>query len=267
MLKVKNLSYKIGSKNILNKISFDASPGTLTAIIGPNGAGKSTLLKQISNQQINSDTQVLWKEKPLREYKSECIARERAVFSQKTDLDAGFDVQEVVMMGRYPYFKYQPSSEDYCAIEKALVQCEMKSFSARPFSGLSGGEQQRVHFARVLAQLDNEIDNKLLILDEPLNNLDVRHQFQLMDLTRNFAKAGNTVLMVLHDIQMALRFADQVLILKAGEQIAFGPVSQILDENLLASVYEMDVRIMPDQEGRFPIIQFESFIHEHKLQL
>lgn len=267
MLKVKNLSYTIGSKSILKNINFQTAPGTLTAIIGPNGAGKSSLLKQIFKQQNNSQAQVIWKEKALKDYKPECIARERAVFSQKTDLDAGFDVLEVVMMGRYPYFKYQPSSEDYCAIEKALLQSEMKSFSGRQFSGLSGGEQQRVHFARVMAQLDNDINNKLLILDEPLNNLDVRHQFQLMNLTHNFAKAGNTVLMVLHDIQMALRFADQVLILKAGEQIAFGPVSQILDEILLSSVYEMDVRIVPDQEGRFPIIQFESFIHEHKFQL
>lgn len=267
MLKVKNLSLHIGSKLILNDIRFEATPGTLTAIIGPNGAGKTSLLKQISRPQNNLNSKIFWKDKPLTQYSMEHLSKERAVFSQRTDLEAGFDVQEVVMMGRYPYFKYQPGPDDYAAVGKALQQSEMNRLSSRKFYTLSGGEQQRVHFARVLAQLDNDIDNKLLILDEPLNNLDIRHQYQLMEMTRAFALSGNTVLMVLHDIQMALQFADQILLLKAGRQIAHGSVSQVLDESLLSSVYDMDVRIIADNGSNIPLIRFESLNYVHKLQI
>ena len=215
MLKVKNLSYKIGSKNILRNISFEAPKGTLTAIIGPNGAGKSSLSKQISSQQINSAAQVLWKEKSLKEYKPECLAGERAVFSQRTDLDAGFDVQEVVMMGRYPYFKYQPSPDDYASVAKALQQCDMKNFSGRQFCGLSGGEQQRVDIARALLT-----SPKLILADEPTGNLDPETSDEIMNLLIQIARDyGTSVIMATHDYMVIRKFSARMVRTEGGKVI------------------------------------------------
>ena len=153
MLKVENLTYRVKNRNLLHDVSFEAHPGQVLAIAGANGAGKSTLLKVCAGELSPSAGRAWLHEKPLHSYPAGQLSRLRAVLPQQNAVSLPFLVSELVMMGRYPHFDLHPSSQDYAIVEKALRKVGMWGFAGRVFTSLSGGEQQRIQLARVLAQV------------------------------------------------------------------------------------------------------------------
>lgn len=218
MLTTKNLSVGIANKVILENISEAFEAGKISLIIGPNGAGKSTFIKAICGQlklnqkgTVDYDTEVL----SISE-----LAKVRAVLSQNSKLNFPLTVRDIVMMGRYPHFNNYPSEKDKRACNEAIQFFELENFVDRNYLTLSGGEMQRVHFARVLAQIWFSEENKTryLILDEPLTFLDVHFQYSFMYKMQELAKENNIVIIgVLHDLNLTAKFADKIMLLSHGK--------------------------------------------------
>lgn len=246
MLLVEDLSYNIGQHNILQDISLECKKGELTAILGANGAGKSTLLNAIAKKIKAHKGAVKWDDTRLEHFKNEEMARWRGVLTQSSNVASQFLVEEVAMMGRYPFFKNNPSLKDQAEVQACLKLVKADDKSDRVFNSLSGGEKQRVHLARVLAQMSFHTDthaNKLLLLDEPLNNLDISHQHLCLQIARDFAKRGNAVLMVIHDINLAIEYAHQLVFLKNGKLLSAGNADDTCTPETISTCYDIDAQI------------------------
>ena len=178
MISAEQIKYSVGTKNILNNISVEFLPGTCNLIIGPNGSGKSTLIKLLSGEINNFDGQLRYNGSDIKNYTKLALAASRAVLSQQTELSFPMTVEEVVMLGRNPHFEFNPSKKDVEIVKEVMALLDLNSFTHRNYQTLSGGEKQRVHYARVLAQIWEapKGEQRYLFLDEPLNNLDIYYQ-------------------------------------------------------------------------------------------
>lgn len=254
MLSIKQLSYQIKGQALLQGVNLEARPGELLAVLGPNGAGKSTLMRLISGEWPVQRGEICWLGADLSRYPGAELARWRAVLTQKVHMSHAFPAQEVVLMGRYPHFKRQPGPQDWAAVEACMDRTETTGFAARNYQTLSGGEQQRVQLARALAQVAQAGGPFLLLLDEPLNNLDIRHQHALMQEAQRFARQGHVVLLVMHDLNLAARFSDRILLLKQGKAQAFGSPQQVLTEGHLTDTYDFPMHVMAHPTQGFPVV-------------
>lgn len=260
MIQLLEIDLHINAKKILSAIDCRLEKNKFTAILGANGAGKSTLIKLISKEIEASNGNIKWKGAPLEKYHAADLAKERAVLTQKINMNYSFPVEEVLMMGRYPHFENYPQKKDKAAAEESLEAVQMADFKKRDFHSLSGGEQQRVQLARVLAQLwqeENESKSeKMLLLDEPLNNLDIKHQHEILKLSAAFAHKGNVVAAVLHDVNLAAMYADEIILLKKGKIIAKGSPSEVLNAEKLSECYEMPVSVQEHPFCKCPVAYF-----------
>lgn len=239
MLRVKDISYTIGRKQILKQVSFDAHPGELLVILGNNGAGKSTLLKTICSELKQTNGTVLIDDRNTNEYSSEELALKRAVLNQYTQINLPFLAKEIVMMGRYPHFKNKETAHDHEVVNAAIKQAGIDHLSEQNYLTLSGGEQQRVQLARVLAQVENNKENftQYLLLDEPVSSLDISHQHNTLQLAKQFARKGNVVIAVLHDLNLAAMYADKILLLKSGEVLSTGTPGEVLNNETISLTF------------------------------
>ena len=249
MLTANNISYSIKNKRILKDVSFNAPQGQLLSIIGPNGAGKSTLLKILSSELQKYSGEVILNEKNITAQKAKDLALKRAVLSQSISLTLPFKVLEVVMMGRYPHFDSRPSAKDDCIVKESLVLTGMENFIDRNFLTLSGGEKQRVHLARVLAQLNSSknssaTESKTLLLDEPINGLDLKYQQQVMQIVSEWKGANNTVIAVLHDLNLAAHYSDKILLLNNGEKELLDTPENVLTKENIKKVYDVEIKVV-----------------------
>ncbi len=253
MLDCEHIHYAVGSKSILNDVSLAVSAGEVVALCGPNGAGKSTLLRVASGEiQPNQGTVGLF-ERALPEWKPRALAQARAKLSQESHLTFSFRVREVVEMGRFPH---ETVSVDDDIIDDCMKQVGICDLENRDYTTLSGGEKQRVHMARVLAQLtDQHSKPKLLLLDEPTSALDLHHQEVALSLAHRLCRERSYgVLVVLHDLNLAAAWADRVVLLKDGVVQKEGSPDRVLTEAVLHSVYGVDVVIVPHPTTGRPII-------------
>lgn len=253
MIEVKNLSYQIGDKPILRHIDMQARPGELLAIIGPNGAGKSTLMKLLCGEVKSPQDSISLHGKTLSEYTTKELALMRAVLTQANEVSVDFSVQELVTMGRYPHFEVNPSITDLEIIEAVLEEMGIQHFKDRSYHSLSGGEKQRVQLARVLAQIYERKD-AILFLDEPINGLDIQYQQIILEKAKKMSAKGWTVLCVLHDINFASRYADKILILKAGAVANFGTPTEIITAENMLKTYNIHTKVWQDPEIGYPFI-------------
>jgi iron complex transport system ATP-binding protein len=221
LITIKDIQFSIGQKQILTGISAQWNKGRFHAIVGPNGSGKSTLLKLLTGITKPSRGVVELFGKNIEQYSTSELSKLRAVLSQQQPIDFPLTVFEVIMMGRYPYFDFQPNKADEELVLKLAAQLSLTSFLDRSFQTLSGGEQQRVQFARVLAQLDGLRAGKqaCLLLDEPLNNLDIKYQHQLLKELKAAMHEDMIVVAVIHDLNLALQYADTLSAMKEGELV------------------------------------------------
>lgn len=256
MLTAKNISFRINNIQILDKVSFEANTGEILVVLGANGAGKSTLLKAMTGEIKPSEGEILLQQQPLKKWKPAELAQFTAVLQQQNNLALPFSVGEVVMMGRYPHFRKSPRDLDKTIVKMALNKAGISRLETRNYLSLSGGEKQRVHLARVFAQIwyaENH-ETRYLFMDEPSNNLDVRHQHTALQMAREFAAEGNCVVAILHDLNLALQYADKVLMLKYGDVMAFGNVSDVLCEKMISKVYDIPLQVHHHPAYPHPIV-------------
>ena len=260
MLRTENISYRIGKKSILNRISAEFHPGEFNMILGPNGSGKSTFLKIFSGEMNANDGNVFYNEKPIRSIKTGELAKFRAVMSQQPELSFPLTVDEVVMMGRYPHFNFNPNKKDEAICGEVMQRMNLQSFADRNYLTLSGGEKQRVQFARVLAQVWEQPTNgyRYLFLDEPLASLDIKYQQEFLQLAREFTNKGTIVAAVIHDINLAIQFADKLIFLQEGQVAAQGKPADVLTEALIKKVFDVTTTIMTNPVSGIPLVVFNN---------
>ncbi len=246
-------SIGIGGKTIVRSVEFDAMPGEVTVIIGPNGSGKSTLLKALSGELPFAGT-VRINGRDSRAMKPWETASQRAVLPQHATLSFPFTVREVVALGLSGGRSGVSMGARETLPERALERVDLAGFSGRYYGDLSGGEQQRVQLARVLCQVWQPVLDGLpryLLLDEPVSSLDVKHQILVMKIAREFADAGGGVVAILHDLNLAARFADRILAMRGGTAAGFGAPDDVLTDDRMTDVFDCPIRFHRDDAGLF----------------
>jgi iron complex transport system ATP-binding protein len=256
MLKTENIQYSIGKNKILNGISAEFLAGEFNMILGPNGSGKSTFLKIFSGEINGYSGSVLYNDKKIDREKKEALAKYRAVMSQQPELSFPLMVEEVVMMGRYPHFTFNPTKKDETICNEVMQRMNLLSFKERNYLTLSGGEKQRVQFARVLAQIweQPENGNRYLFLDEPLNSLDISYQQEFLQIAKEFTQQHTVLVAVLHDINLATQYADKLFFLKEGQLVAQGKPKEVLNEALLLKVFDVQTTIINNPVTNNPLV-------------
>lgn len=252
MLKAIGVKVSRGGEIVLRDVSLTAHPGELGVVLGANGAGKSTLLRALSGELPLTEGSVLLHARPVQRFEAAQLAKYRAVLSQQFQVAYHMSVGEVAMLGRYPYMEPLPRSRELA--KKALKEVGLSSFWGRSVQTLSGGEQQRAHFARALLQLQGEEGHsRFLLLDEPTASLDLKWQHELLQLARHCAQERNIgVVAVLHDINLAARYADRVWLMGNGRVVASGPPGQSLSAETLSSAYCTTVQPIADSNLPYP---------------
>ncbi|UIX35112.1 heme ABC transporter ATP-binding protein [Streptomyces sp. GQFP] len=240
LAEVEGLHVRLGAREVLQGVDVVARAGEVLALVGPNGAGKSTLLGALAADLPAAAGVVRIHGRPAGEWQAAELALRRAVLPQAASLSFPFSVEEVVRMGRAPWAGTEREDEDDVAVGEAMGAAEVAGFAVRPFSALSGGERARVALARVLAQRA-----PLLLLDEPTAALDLRHQELVLRVCRERARAGDAVVVVLHDLGLAAAYAHRVAILSAGRVVADGTPEVVFEERLLSDVYRQAIEVFP----------------------
>ena len=252
MLEVKNAGFSISNKWLVKDISYNFLPGNCYMICGPNGAGKSTLMKLLSLVAKPDQGEVVYNNSKINYSKKEAYARYRAVLSQQVDISFPLEVEEVVMMGRYPHFKINPAKEDVEICNEVIELQNLQEFRKRNFLTLSGGEKQRVQFARVLAQIWKmpREGSRILLLDEPISSLDIKYQFDFLQHLKEFLNERTIVIAVLHDLNLALNYADEILLLKDGKLFASGSPFDVLSPENIRDVFHVKMNLHQLNNGR-----------------
>lgn len=260
MLKTTGIYYHIGRKLILSNISAEFKPGEFNMILGPNGSGKSTFLKIFSGEINQFEGTVLYGDEKIRDIKKEGLAKYRAVMSQQPELSFPLTVEEVVMMGRYPHFTFNPNKRDFTICEAVMERMNLLSFKERNYLTLSGGEKQRVQYARVLAQIWEKPTSgcRYLFLDEPLTSLDISYQQEFLQIAREFTKEGTVLIAVMHDINLAIQYADKLFFFKEGELVAQGRPADILCESLIEIVFGVQTAIINNPVTNTPLVVYKN---------
>ncbi|MGE6441785.1 ABC transporter ATP-binding protein [Psychrobacter sp. NPDC078409] len=252
MIKLNNISHHIGKQQILHDITLFLPTAQVIALIGPNGAGKSTLFSVMARLQPLQSGQVSFavdnEERDIVSCQARTLAKTVAMLGQDNHVQGRLRVHELLMFGRYPYHQGQPTADDQQKVQEILERFELEPLAERFLSTLSGGQRQRVLIAMIVCQ-----DTPYLLLDEPLNNLDMYHAGRLMRELRQLShNQQKTVVIVLHDINQAAQFADTVVTMKAGEVTAVGRPADVITKETMKDLYNVDVTVLSHQ-GR-PVI-------------
>lgn len=253
MLNIESLSYEIKKRALVKGITFTLRKGELLAITGANGAGKSTLISLLNGERVPSEGKILFNGKLLSSYKPEELAIKRATLSQHNAVNMAFPVQEIVMMGRYPHYRGEPKAADQSAVKEAMDICGISPFAERSYLSLSGGEQQRVQLARVLAQLWDQ-PGALLLLDEPVAGLDLLYQQQTLAIARALTRQGFMVIAVLHELNLAAQYADRILMLKSGRRWKDGSPAEVLTPMDIYAVFGLETQVLMNPKTLTPYV-------------
>lgn len=239
MIEVRNINKKYGNKKVLDNVSTTIEKGKITSFIGPNGAGKSTLLGIISRLIKKDQGEVIIDGKPLETWDSQKLARKISILKQANHINIRLTIKELVSFGRFPYNQGNLTKEDTVFIENALDYMKLVDIQDKYLDELSGGQRQRAYMAMVLAQ-----DTEYILLDEPLNNLDMKHAVEIMKILKSLTRdLGKTIVIVIHDINFASFYSDRIVALKDGKLVEDGITDIVIEENLLSEIYDMDFTI------------------------
>lgn len=255
MYSINDVSFSIGDRVLLHPLTLELPKRRVCGLIGHNGSGKSTLLKLLARQQVPDSGTLRFAGTPLAEWEGREFARKVAYLPQQPPPAAGMTVSELVALGRYPWHgalgRFSP--QDRAKVQEAMALTDVERFSHRMVDTLSGGERQRVWLAMLVAQ-----DSECLLLDEPISALDIAHQIEVLQLVRTLSvQRGLGVIVVLHDINMAARFCDDLLALKAGRLLAAGTPAELMRPEMLGEIYGIPMGTVPHPHGGSPI----SFAH------
>jgi iron complex transport system ATP-binding protein len=251
------LSFAVGSRKLVDNASLDLQPGRTVVLIGPNGAGKSTLLKLLTGEVKPSQGTIRLDGETIADMPGWRLACRRAVMAQHTRLAFPFSVYEVARLGVDGIGRAMTRQKRDSIVASCLMAAGVLDLAGRSYQTLSGGEQQRVQFARVLCQLEagRSLDQpQALFLDEPIASLDLCHQLALLDKARSLAAAGLAVLVVLHDLNLAVTYADELVVMDQGRIIAKGAPAATLDEALLRQVFRVDLSLSRAPTAALPFL-------------
>lgn len=241
MIEVKQLSKSYGDKLVLDELSMAIPKGKITSLIGPNGAGKSTLLSIISRLIDQQEGSVLLNAKNIASYKSRALAQQLSILKQSNHLDLKLTVEELVSFGRFPYTQGNLNAEDHQKIDEAIEFLNLESIRHSFIDELSGGQKQRAFLAMVVAQ-----DTEYILLDEPLNNLDMKHAVNIMKTLRRLTdELGKTIIIVIHEINFASCYSDYIAALKNGRVLYFDEVGVVIQPDILKEVFDIEFNIQP----------------------
>lgn len=251
MITTQNLTYSVNGKVLIEDVSTVFNANKINLIIGANGAGKSTLINLLCNQINPTKGSILYE--GLKTQVSSELSKVRAVLSQHIDMAFPLTVREIVLMGRYPHFSHRPTEKDKKIVNEAMDLFKVNAFSDRNYQTLSGGEKQRVHFARVVSQIwpDENKQTKCLLLDEPLTYLDVYYQFDFMNKIKAIMQLQPMVVIgVLHDLNLAYQYADQVLLLENGKVFQSGTPEKVFTKETILQVFDLEPSFFKDNNGK-----------------
>lgn len=250
MLTTQKLTVAYGDKVIIPELDLSIKRGKIIALIGPNGCGKSTLLKTLARINKAQSGQVLLHGKLLSSYQDKLLAQKISLLPQILQSPEGISVRQLVEYGRSPYLSHwgKLKEEDLKVVEKAMAETGVNEFAERKLESLSGGQKQRAWIAMVLAQ-----DADIVMLDEPTTYLDLSHQIELMKLMQAMNRKGKTIIVVLHDLNQACRYCDELVVLKEGELICQGSPEDVFTQNLLQTVFSLDAKVIPDPIANTPM--------------
>ncbi|WP_420722930.1 ATP-binding cassette domain-containing protein [Hwanghaeella sp. LZ110] len=243
-------SFRIEDRVLVEPTTLSLTGGRVYGLIGHNGSGKTTLLRLLARQQTVSSGRIDFQGLPLDNWSHRCYARKVAYLPQTPPAAIGMTVQELVALGRYPWHGAlgRFTNKDRQKVEEAMVATGVGAFATRLVDSLSGGERQRAWLAMLVAQ-----NPDCLLLDEPTSALDLAHQIQVLDLVRRLARNGPTVVVVLHDVNMAARFCDEVLAMRGGKLIHGGPPADVVTEASLKAIYNLPMVVLPHPETGDPM--------------
>ena len=266
MLALDSVSVRIGAATLLDGLSLSVASGEVVAIVGPNGAGKSTALRVLAGEMAPTAGRALLDGAPLADAAPEALAQRRAVLPQHSALAFGFTALDVVLLGRTPHATSRTADLD--AAERAMRRAGVLPLAARRVPTLSGGEQQRVHLARTLAQLDARGEERMasgdgvpashqtrhLLLDEPTSALDLAHQHAVLRVAREEAARGTGVLAVLHDLNLAAQYADRIAVLAGGQLVALGAPEAVLTPTVVRCAFGISVLVTQNPCAACPLV-------------
>ncbi|WP_010498037.1 ABC transporter ATP-binding protein [Paenibacillus elgii] len=246
MVEVRNVTKAYGNKRVVDQVSVKVNKGSITAFIGPNGAGKSTLLSMMSRLLTRDEGEVWIEGKEIGQYKSGELAKKISILKQSNHIGIRLTVRELVSFGRFPYSQGKLTKEDWAYVDEAIRYMELEDMQHKYIDQLSGGQRQRAYIAMVIAQ-----NTEYILLDEPLNNLDMKHSVQIMKVLRRLVdELGKTIVIVIHDINFASCHADYIVALKDGKLVREGPTAEIIEESVLKDIYDMDIHIEDINENK-----------------
>lgn len=250
MIEVKNIHKSFGKKRVLNGVDLQIPKGKITSLIGSNGAGKTTLLSIMSRLLSQDEGEVLVEGKSIEEYKSKILAQRLAILRQSNHIRLRLTVRELVSFGRFPYSQDKLTADDEEMIDKAMDFMDLQGMGNRYVDELSGGQKQRAYMAMVVAQ-----DTDYLLLDEPLNNLDMKHSQMTMKSLRQLSDEwGKTIVIVLHDINFASHYSDYIAALKEGRVKYFSQTHEVMNEDVLRDIYDMEISV--SEKGGYKVCNY-----------
>lgn len=239
MIEVRDIVKKYGDNSVVDNVSLNIEKGKITSFIGPNGAGKSTLLSMISRIMKKDEGKVIIDGMELEKWDTKELAKKIAILKQSNNINVRLTIKEIVSFGRYPHCEGRLTKEDTKYVDEAIEYMQLKDIEDRYLDELSGGQRQRAYIAMVIAQ-----NTEYVLLDEPLNNLDMKHSVQMMKVLRGLVDdLGKTVVIVMHDINFASVYSDKIVILKDGKIVKDDITDAIISKDVLEDVYEIDFHI------------------------
>lgn len=236
MIEIQNISKMYGCTKVVDNICATIEKGKFTSFIGPNGAGKSTLLCMINQLLPCSEGKICLEGKPVEIYKENEFAQKISILRQSNHLNLKLTIRELVSFGRFPYSQGRLKKEDWNHVDNAIAYMDLTALKDRYLNELSGGQRQRAYIAMIIAQ-----DTEYILLDEPLNNLDMKHSVQMMKVLRKLVDdLGKTVVTVVHDINFASVYSDHIIALKDGKIAYSGTPESLMKKEILEDIYEID---------------------------
>ena len=248
-IEIRNITKSYGSKKVVDNLSVTIPTGKITSFIGPNGAGKSTVLS-IMSRLLNADSgEIYLNGELLNRKKSSDIAKQLAILKQTNNINLRLTIEDLVSFGRFPYSKGNLTQTDRTFIDNAIAYMDLDDIRHQYIDSLSGGQRQRAYIAMTLAQ-----DTDYILLDEPLNNLDMKHSVQIMQVLRKLATELNkTVVIVIHDINFASCYSDYIVAMKNGKLVHQGEVNHIMQSPVLQDIYDMSIPIQDIDDHKIAV--------------
>lgn len=253
MLVSQNISYHVGKKTILRGCNLSVEPGSFTAIVGPNGAGKSTLLKILAKEKDVQTGKVSLNGQNINSLKSTDLSKLRAVMPQHTSISFPYNIEQVIEVGRFPHQSSRKENES--VIDAVIKHNNLDAYRNRIYQTLSGGEQQRVQLARIMAQVwDKTTYPKYLLLDEPTSDLDIHHQHALLNTAKELCEKNMGIVAVLHDLNLAAQYADNIVLMKNGTIYKQGRSDQMLTKENIEHVFNHPVEVFTEPKTSKKVI-------------